>query len=38
VTVNEVVGVTVLSGDPQNSILVVTENGYGKRTMVDHTA
>jgi DNA gyrase subunit A len=35
VTVNEVVGVTVLSGDPQSSILVVTENGFGKRTMVD---
>ncbi|ADH86777.1 DNA gyrase subunit A [Desulfurivibrio alkaliphilus] len=32
---DELVGVSVLSGDPETSILVVTENGYGKRTLVD---
>ncbi len=31
---DEVVGVTVLSGDAAGSILVVTENGYGKRSNV----
>ncbi|MDF1613896.1 DNA gyrase subunit A [Desulfurivibrio dismutans] len=32
---DELVGVTVLSGDSESTILVVTENGYGKRTLVD---
>ena len=32
---DELVGVEVLTGDPQATILMVTENGYGKRTAVE---
>jgi len=32
---DELVGVEVLTGDPQATILMVTENGYGKRTDVE---
>ena len=32
---DELVGVEVLTGDPQATILMVTENGYGKRSDVD---
>ncbi|MFU8819837.1 MAG: DNA gyrase C-terminal beta-propeller domain-containing protein, partial [Desulfurivibrio sp.] len=32
---DELVGVQVLSGDPESSILVVSENGFGKRSKID---
>ncbi|MEW6595062.1 MAG: DNA gyrase subunit A [Thermodesulfobacteriota bacterium] len=32
---DELVGVEVLTGDPQATILMVTENGFGKRTDVE---
>ncbi len=35
VPADELVGVQVLSGDPEATILVVSENGYGKRSKID---